>query len=93
MGVEPASSRVASGSDDARLRLQQAVLEYHAANARAAASPLGTPEYDEAIADVRRLWKELEAGGINPVESWRDPVRRKLDLPTKHPYPARHDGD
>ena len=59
-------------------QLHEAVAAFHAANDRAAAAPLGSAEYDDAMAELRRRQAECEALGVDPIESWRQPAQRKL---------------
>jgi hypothetical protein len=58
--------------------LHEAVAAFHAANERAAAAPLGSAEYDEAIEELRRRQAECEALGVDPIESWRQRAQRML---------------
>ena len=60
------------------VRLQEAVAAYHAANTRAAAAPLGSAEYDEAMDELRQRRDECMALGVNPTESWRQHAQRRL---------------
>ena len=65
--------------------LKAAVDAFHAANERAAAAPLGSEEYDAAMAELRRAQAECAALGIDPMASWRQDAQRQLSrLPLAH---------
>ena len=58
--------------------LHEAVAAFHATNDRAAAAPLGSPEYDDAIDELRRRRAECEPLGLDPMVSWRQPAQLRL---------------
>ncbi len=55
---------------------REVVQRYHEAYERANSATIGTPEFVAAMAEVRRIWHELKAAGVQPNETWR---RREQD--------------
>ena len=61
--------------DDA---VRSALRRYHDAATAANDSPIGSPDYESAMADLRDSWRTLRAAGIQPNDSWRAREQRKL---------------
>ncbi len=57
---------------------REVVARYRAAYERANSAGIGTPEFAEAMTEVRRAWQELKAAGIEPNETWRARQQDKL---------------
>jgi hypothetical protein len=57
---------------------REVVKRYHEAYERANSTTIGTPEFVAAMAEVRRIWHELRAAGVQPNETWRRRDQGKL---------------
>ncbi len=57
---------------------REVVQRYHAAYERANSATIGTPEFVNAMAEVRRIWQQLRAAGVQPNETWRRGQQDKM---------------
>lgn len=57
---------------------REIVDRYHEAYRRANSATLGSSEFADAMAEVRGLWDQLRAAGIQPNETWRSREQGKL---------------
>ena len=58
--------------------VQDALRRYHDAATAANDAPLGSPNYDHAMMELRDTYRTLRQAGIQPNDSWRAREQRKL---------------
>jgi hypothetical protein len=79
---------MAASVTDEELHYRAAVRHYHELQESANAAALGSATYRRTWTEIHQLHAELEALGIDPNQSWRQHVKRRLGIPVPPEQPG-----